>query len=178
MISQLDLYPFMQVKDLKKGLVLAWRDLVLYLKRNKHSEHRRNAALTLTSTTVTTIVWDETISTSPELEYDSSTGEFTCVVEGTYLIQAAVTFDNNTSGARTVDIRIDDSVDTDKVIARDERDPPSGTRPHAGNIHRAINLKVGDVVYITAYQDSGSSLDLEANISGTITRNYCTISKL
>ena len=116
-----------------------------------------SANISLSNSTVTTLTFDsERFDTDTIHSTSTNTGRLTTKTAGKYLISATVQFATNTTGKRTLRLRVNGSTpiaDTAITASGDSRDV---------TITTLWDLAADDYVELQALQDSGGALNVEA----------------
>jgi hypothetical protein len=169
-MARLERYPFMQVTDLKRGLVAAWRDRTVWLEtRATYLNLRVSAAYAVANNTVHTVLWDSILSESADFSYDDTTGLATCINPGIFHADCMAGFTANATGRRLMQIKKNSN-----VIVQDEIVPSSGLVLFLG-CGRSVEMVEGDTLQVDVFQTSGASLNLFYNASNP--KNTFTIAR-
>ena len=115
---------------------------------------------TILSSALTTLSYNtEDFDTAGLHSTTTTTSRLTAPVAGKYLIMGSARWDSNTSGRRILIIELNGSTQ----IARDAVSPnnTSGFGPEQ-TVETVYQLAAGDYVEVVAYQDSGSTLSVQA----------------
>lgn len=126
---------------------------------------RRSSAQVIPNDTDTVVLFDiETFDLDDLHSATTHSGRLTAKVAGTYVVTAQITFTSNATGIRVVAIRKVSGVTlTAQAVQKIDRPGQAGVGyQDTANVTTILHLAVGDYVDVTAYQDSGGSLNLVA----------------
>ena len=138
--------------------------------------YQRTTAYSATNTAGAIVVWDSVEQAAQGITYNSTTGQFTCVTAGLYLITARMRF--NFSGTTNVAAYNQMRLLKNGAIWDFGHVPytPTGTAAHTIDISRQIPLVAGDVVAIQVVP-GGATVTVDMTVSTTHT-NSIEISKV
>lgn len=98
--------------------------------------------------------------------YSCSNGSGGCVIKkaGTYRAAGYLSWVMNTTGARSVEIRVNGSRPNNSCVLT--MNVPNGPAPHQSNVTCIINVNTNDVVTLWAWQNTGAGLYLDNTYIG------------
>ena len=133
------------------------RDNVEFLYEPPRCLLNHNLNQTIANNTITALLFNQEIADNDSMHsLLSNTSRITVNTAGVYALTAAVQFDGNTTGVRTVSIVMNGS---DTLVTQDAEN--LGTNSIKLNVATLYYLDVNDYVEVRVRQDSGGNLDSE-----------------
>lgn len=115
-----------------------------------------SANITIPDSTLTYLTFNsERYDTDAIHDKVTNSGRLTCKTAGKYIIAVALGFDNNTTGRRVVQIRLNHG---DSIAISEEAPSPNGDIRFA--FSTIFGFVAGDYVEVAVYQSSGGPLDI------------------